>query len=445
MVTKRRSKISKNQESKSSKSKAAPLPEAGSRDETFSLLRESYGFISARADRLGSDCFQTRLLGEPVICLRGEAATKLFYNPEHFIRHGAAPSRLNKTLFGEGGVQGLDGEDHAHRKAVFMACLDQDAIGRLVGLFKEKWRSSAERWMNRNQVDLHRETQKVLYRAVVEWMGLPLVPADVEARSADMNALVEGGSSLGLRYLRARRARKRNEAWIIRQIEDVRHYRATLSADSIFAKFVFHRDTKGKLLSEQTLAVELLNLIRPTVAIARYIVFCAHALDAHPNLATEVRRNSVNREAFIHEVRRFYPFIPFVAARVRDSFTWHGRHFPEGTRTLLDLYGTNHDKRIWSNPEQFDPSRFDNSRIDPFRFIPQGGGDHFAGHRCAGEWVTIAIMQSALEQLTERMEYEVLPKARQLSFVKMPPRTLGKFFIRVKQVRSHRDLTQASA
>lgn len=440
--SKRRSQPTKNQEPKTSKGNASPILNDGSRESIFALLKEGYRFIGNRADRLGTDCFQTRLLGEPAICLRGEPAAKLFYNPTHFTRTAAAPKRIRQTLFGAGGVQGLDGEAHAHRKALFMSCMDDAAVQRLVGLFKEKWRSAAERWVNRRRIDLHRESQKILYRAVVEWIGLPLIPSEVDRRSADMNALVEGASSIGIQYLRARRARQRNENWIIREIEDVRHYRATLSADSIFAKFVFHRDIEGKLLPERTLAVELLNLVRPTVAIARYITFCAHALDEHPEAAAYISNQPAHRESFVHEVRRFYPFFPFVAACVRDSFSWGGLLFPAGTRTLLDLYGTNRDRRIWTNPDQFDAARFEDAKIDPLQLIAQGGGDHFAGHRCAGEWVTIAIMNSAVEQLSQRMEYEVVQKSRRLPLSRMPPMTSGGFNIRVKQVRSHRELTR---
>jgi hypothetical protein len=50
---------------------------------------------------------------------------------------------------------------------------------------------------------------------------------------------------------------------------------------------------------------------------------------------------------FVQEVRRFYPFFPFVAAVVKKDFTWKGFEFKEGTLTFLDLYGTNHDPEVW--------------------------------------------------------------------------------------------------
>src|SRR5690606_8806230 len=95
---------------------------------------------------------------------------------------------------------------------------------------------------------------------------------------------------------------------------------------------------------------------------------------------------------FVQEVRRFYPFFPAAAAVVKQDFVWQGYTFPEGRRVMLDLYGTNHDPRAWESPETFSPERFSAWPDSPFTLIPQGGGDHFSGHRCAGEWMTIELM-----------------------------------------------------
>src|SRR3712207_8802226 len=53
------------------------------------------------------------------------------------------------------------------------------------------------------------------------------------------------------------------------------------------------------------------------------------------------------RSLFVQEVRRYYPFFPFIVALAREDFDWKGYHFEKGTLTVLDLYGTNHDARLW--------------------------------------------------------------------------------------------------
>jgi fatty-acid peroxygenase len=78
-------------------------------------------------------------------------------------------------------------------------------------------------------------------------------------------------------------------------------------------------------------------------------------------------------EWFTQEVRRFYPSFPAVAARVRSDFDWNGYRFPSGRRTMLDLYGTNHDVRTWDAPDAFRPERFRDATPTAYAFVPQRG------------------------------------------------------------------------
>ncbi|WP_419960768.1 hypothetical protein [Psychrobacillus sp. BM2] len=95
---------------------------------SLSLLREGYMYIPNRKKSFASNVFETRLLGQSVICMSGEKAAKLFYDEEKFIRNGVAPKRLQKTLFGEEGVQTLDDEAHRHRKSMFMSLMTKSRL-----------------------------------------------------------------------------------------------------------------------------------------------------------------------------------------------------------------------------------------------------------------------------------------------------------------------------
>ena len=61
-------------------------------------------FIKNRVEQYKSDIFETHLLGQKVICMTGEEAAKIFYDPELFYRNGATPKRVQKTLFGVGAM-----------------------------------------------------------------------------------------------------------------------------------------------------------------------------------------------------------------------------------------------------------------------------------------------------------------------------------------------------
>jgi fatty-acid peroxygenase len=176
--------------------------------------------------------------------------------------------------------------------------------------------------------------------------------------------------------------------------------------------------------------VELLNILRPTVAISVYIVFLAHALHEHPQYRDALRRgDSYLTEAFVQEVRRFYPFFPATTARVRHEFDWNGLHFPAHIRVLLDLHGINHDDRVWDAPQEFRPERFIKWDGDAFTFVPQGGGDHQTNHRCPGEWATIEIMKTALEFFVNGIRYEVPQQDLRVNETRLPALPKSKFVI----------------
>lgn len=118
-------------------------------------------------------------------------------------------------------------------------------------------------------------------------------------------------------------------------------------------------------------AVELINLTRPVVAIARYITFAALALHQFPVYQRRILAGEENyAELFVQEVRRYYPFAPFLGARVRANFEWQGYAFEKNMLVLLDVYGTLHDERLWERPTAFSPERFRYWKWSKFDFMP---------------------------------------------------------------------------
>src|SRR5205085_2126367 len=100
------------------------------------------------------------------------------------------------------------------------------------------------------------------------------------------------------------------------------------SATAVIAR---HRGPDGELLDSHTAAVEMLNVIRPTVAVSWYVMFAAHALHASTRRHEHLERGGDEElERFVQEVRRSYPFAPFLGARVRRDFDWCDVHFSRG-------------------------------------------------------------------------------------------------------------------
>ncbi|MCQ4296696.1 cytochrome P450 [Pseudomonas stutzeri] len=389
-------------------------------ESSLTLLGEGYPFIRDRCLRLHSNVFQTRLLMQNTICLSGEEAARLFYDERYLQREKAMPRMLKKTLIGEGGVQGLDGEAHRHRKRMFMQLLDAAAVEEVVKLTEQGWRRAIGEWKTQSDIELMSEVQTVLTDSVCRWAGVPLPLAELAERRDQLVALIDGAGGVGARHWAARKARREAEAWLQQLIEQVRAGELKVDSTKALMVVAHHRNLDGSPLDSRVAAVELLNLLRPTVAVSYFIIYGALELLAHPQWRERLRNEDAMLEPFAQEVRRIHAFFPFTAARVREGFDWQGYHFPAGTRVMLDLWGTNREASRWSEPDAFQPERFENWQDNAFSFVTQGGGDPAEGHRCPGERLAIELLKVALRVLTREMEYAVPAQDLRIDLSRMP-------------------------
>ena len=399
-------------------------------DQTISFLREGYSFGTTRFDRLGTDAFETRLLGRPATMVRGAAAAEMFFDGERFVRKRAMPRRALRSFIGTRGVQTLDDDEHRVRKAMFMSLVDDGSIDSLLDAVTRHFDEAVERWADQDDVILLHEIALVLCRAACEWVGVPVPAEEVERRTRHFEAMIDSPAALGRRYWRGWLARRSCERWIGTLIDAARS--GDVPPAGALGAIALHRDHRGSLLRRRVAAVEVINMLRPIVAIARYVTLAAHALRTSPRQELDLA-DDAHLAAFVQEVRRFYPFFPAVAARVRSGFSWHGHDFVRGRRVLLDLYATNHDPAGWDRPDEFLPDRWIDRRPDPYVFVPQGGGDPHEGHRCAGESVTVAVTELVLTRLVDTIEYDVPPQDLDIPLHRLPAQPNSGF--RLTRVR----------
>lgn len=390
-------------------------------DHTFALLADPYRYIGRRCRELQADLFETRFLLRRTICMTGPQAAELFYQSEHFQRAGAAPRALRATLFGNGAVQGLDDEAHRVRKALFLHATAPARVMALCDAVAQQWLLAARLWGEADSVPLYQSLHPLLTRAVCGWAGVPLPDDEVGARTAQLVALFDQAAAPGLGHFRSRRARHRVEGWLAQVVDRIRAGRIQVPEETAAHIVAWHRDGDGRLLAPRVAAVELANVLRPTVAVSVYLVFVAHALHQYPDCMARARDGDVTFvDAFVEEARRWYPFFPAVVARVREPFVWNGYAFPRGRRVLLDLYGTNHDPRSWSDPDAFMPERFLGRLCTPFDFVPQGGADVARQHRCPGEGITVALMKQAVDFLANRLRFAVPEQDLSIDYGRLP-------------------------
>lgn len=406
------------------------IPKDKCLDSTIQLMAEGYLFIPNRIRKYNSKIIQTRLVGQKVICLSGSKAAEIFYDQNKFTREGAIPKRIQETLFGKKAIQTLDGAAHMHRKLLFMSIMTSENIDKIKIIARKQWQMSTRNWDRRKQVVLFDEASKILFQIACKWADVPLKKCEIKEKSEDMSAMIDAFGAVGPRHLIGKAARNRSERWAETIINDVRNGKIIAPADSTLSLVAWHKDLGKKLLTPRMAAIELINILRPITAVATYITFGALALHTYPEYKKRFQTEGEEYATmFAQEVRRYYPFGPFLGARVRNNFVWKDHTFQKGTLVFLDMYGTNHDEATWENPNAFIPERFKAREDNSFDFIPQGGGDDRTGTRCPGELFTIELMKVSLDFLINFLDYQVPMQDLTVSMRRMPTLPKSKFII----------------
>lgn len=283
---------------------------------------------------------------------------------------------------------------------MFLSVLTDPArIRALVDEVTTAWDEAVTTWPHRSRIVLFDQAAEALTAGVHRWAGVPLEASQTRRVADDLVAMVDGFATLGPRHWRARLARGRQEARLADLVKEVRGGTVDAAERSVLAVVVGHLDNRDRLLEPQTAAVELLNIIRPTVAVSWFVAFAAHAMHRWPEQKDTLRSGSPQAAtAFVNEVRRFYPFAPFSGGRAAADTSYAGTAIPARSMILLDLYGQNHDPQLWEDPYAFRPQRFLDRPAEPNELIPQGGGPA-TGHRCPGEPATVGLLEALVVRL----------------------------------------------
>ncbi|WP_173923517.1 cytochrome P450 [Agromyces sp. Marseille-P2726] len=405
---------------------AAEIPRARAIDESLGFLLDGYTFGRRRFRRLGTDVFTTRLAGRRATVMYGAEAARIFYEGDRFSRDRAMPTSVLHLLQDEGSVQTLEGDEHRHRKTLFMQMLEPASVERLVQAFDAEWtRAVAER--GGRTVSLYDLAVETLTVAAAAWCGIPGGAVDLSRLSGDLAAMVDRAASFGPPNWIARARRRKAESDLEALVEDVRSGALDVQPGTPLHRIAEATDADGDRLPASVAAVELLNVLRPVVAVSRFLVFAAHALHHHPEWRRPVAADPDVAVRFANEVRRRYPFFPIIAGTVQRAFTWRGRAFRPGEWVILDLYATNHDVRSWSAPARFLPRRFEGWNGDPNTLIPQGGGDLATGHRCPGEAATIALTARFARRIAADDPFSVPKQDLRISLRRIPALPQDRF------------------
>ncbi len=382
--------------------------------EVKEMMDKGYGLLEELRQDAGAPVVKAELLNEEMIITYGEEAARKFYDPENFKRGGAMPTPILKTLFGEDGVQTLDGEAHHHRKNYFM---DLMAPERMEDYRKILDRNlTAELDKQHGEFELFDLANRVLFNSIAEWSGINLERYDdktLEELAKNQISMISGAVTSPKDHIKGVSDRNESEKWARELIEEARAHPVEGKEHLALYTFAQATDLDGNLLPVEVAAVELLNIIRPTVALTVWMALMGHALFSDDDVRTALKEDfDALQDPFIQEMRRYYPFFPMLPAIAVRDVEIDGYEIPEGSWVVLDLYGSNHDARTVAHPEAFDITRYKDkatslSYEEEYEMIAQGGGKFREMHRCAGEWITLHSMRVFSDHLVNRYEFSV--------------------------------------
>ncbi|MEQ7194433.1 cytochrome P450 [Enterococcus avium] len=377
-------------------------------------LDEGYLLLSELRKEANASVVKARLLNKEVIAIYGKEAAKKFYDPRNFKREGAMPKIVLKTLFGENGVQTLDGQAHEHRKTIFMDLMTPKRMEEYHRILDKNLTQKLDR--QQGQFELFDLAKDVLFRSICEWAGIDLsqlTKKEVDQLAEYQISMISSAVTNPATHIKGIDNRKKSEKWVQSLIENARINPVAGKEDVALYAFAKATDDHGELLPIDVAAVELLNVIRPTVALTVWIALMGHALFSRPDIYQRLHAEFDQlQDSFIQEMRRYYPFFPMLPAFAIQDVEVDGYLIPKDSWVVLDLYGTNHDDRMIETPEVFRISRYLGkekhiSYDEEYEMIAQGGGEFKTMHRCAGEWITLHTLRVFSDQLVNKYQFSI--------------------------------------
>jgi len=168
--------------------------------DTIGILYDGYDHFRKKFSESEKDIIEAHFLFKKIIVLKEVEAAKIFYDPTKFKRNGATPKRFQKTLFGEGGVQGLDAQAHTRRKKLFMQVMNAQALKKIEKIFKEDLRNASTSWEKQGEIVLFSEMELVLMRTACQWAGVPLKREEEKLRTTQMHEMIASAGAVGLMH-----------------------------------------------------------------------------------------------------------------------------------------------------------------------------------------------------------------------------------------------------
>jgi cytochrome P450 len=407
--------------------------------ETPAFIRDMFGFIRTRSEKHGP-IFRTSILGQRTIVISGADITDQWLDETLVQRGGSFPKNVQE-LFGGASLPLLDDAAHRTRKELVMQALRRDALASYLPRLEKNVERAFARWAASGELRFIDELRRLAIEGICGAM-LGDADAELDAILADYSQVGSGFTALPIplaltTYSAALRARDRVLSRWRRHIEE----RAKQPTDDGISRLLAARTETGAKLAPDELALELHHIVLAGMIIFAEFAATVIALDKLPEVRSKLEKElteiapsgalTPQRLAkmpylmqIVMETKRHCPNVPVSFGKARRTFELGGYTIPKDTLIFMAIVQNNMNKRVWTNPETFDPERFGDGRKEhlrhPHGFQPQGAGAELS-HRCAGVDFSSMFMQVFTVHLVRDHALTLPPQNLSLRMGMMPP------------------------
>jgi cytochrome P450 len=124
-----------------------------------------------------------------------------------------------------------------------------------------------------------------------------------------------------------------------------------------------------------------------------------------PVTASHVEKLGVVQQVY-NESLRLYPTAPVIVRDIVNDIEFEGITIPAGTIGIIPIYAIHRHRKLWKDPNRFDPSRFSaNEKPNRYQFLPFGAGPRI----CIGAAFAMIESTIMLAEFVRAARFEALP------------------------------------
>lgn len=376
------------------------------------------------------DFFSLRLLdvGPITVLAHPDPIRRLFTLDPSLFSAGEA-ARILSPLLGEQSVLVLDGPRHLRQRRLMLPPFHGERMKAYATAMREATDEVVDRWPIGEPVSVRPGFQHITLQVILETVfGVD------RGRMADLGEqltrILDFGTDpkvvLVAQFFFGPARRRRLEHFaeqraladrmIYDEIERRRREGHGERAD-VMSLLMSATDEDGQPMSDEELRDQLMTLLAAghettATSLAWTVERLLSHRDVYDRLCDELARvvgtdpvtdehlgELVYLDAVVKESLRLRPVVPMVARRLHVPMMVHGFELPANTVVCPNIYLTQRNPEIYSEPERFLPERFVGTKPNPYAWFPFGGSIR----RCIGMAFAVYEMKIVLAAMLSRV------------------------------------------